>query len=104
MGAILLKLCPDPWHIHCSQLGIICLFSLAFSDMKNLIGEAICGICQESFSTTITGLAYLLSSGLHIEYCKTTLRRIASKRFTKFAFKEIHDFKKCDVCYHVMHT
>ena len=26
------------------------------SDMKNLIGEATCGICQESFSTTITGL------------------------------------------------
>ncbi|KAH9748884.1 transcription elongation factor 1-like [Citrus sinensis] len=24
-------------------------------DMKNLIGEAICNICQESFSTTITG-------------------------------------------------
>ena len=23
--------------------------------MKNLIGEALCGICQESFSTTITG-------------------------------------------------
>ncbi|KAL5715863.1 hypothetical protein ACHQM5_017626 [Ranunculus cassubicifolius] len=22
-------------------------------DMKNLIGEEICGICQESFSTTI---------------------------------------------------
>ncbi|KAL6202121.1 hypothetical protein ACLB2K_025832 [Fragaria x ananassa] len=25
-------------------------------DMKNLIGEAICNICQESFSTTITAL------------------------------------------------
>ncbi|KAJ8765234.1 hypothetical protein K2173_011936 [Erythroxylum novogranatense] len=25
-------------------------------DMKNLIGEAICSICQESFSTTITAL------------------------------------------------
>ncbi|KAL5068482.1 hypothetical protein RYX36_019369, partial [Vicia faba] len=25
-------------------------------DMKNLIGEASCGICQESFSTTITCL------------------------------------------------
>ncbi|CAN1229609.1 Transcription elongation factor 1 homolog [Linum grandiflorum] len=25
-------------------------------DMKNLIGEASCGICQESFSTTITGI------------------------------------------------
>ncbi|CAK7350498.1 unnamed protein product [Dovyalis caffra] len=25
-------------------------------DMKNLIGEAVCGICQESFSTTITAL------------------------------------------------
>ncbi|KAI3410587.1 uncharacterized protein J3R85_018725 [Psidium guajava] len=24
--------------------------------MKNLIGEAVCGICQESFSTTITAL------------------------------------------------
>ncbi|KAL9346235.1 hypothetical protein Peur_061088 [Populus x canadensis] len=23
-------------------------------DMKNLIGEAVCGICQESFSMTIT--------------------------------------------------
>ncbi|PHT69617.1 Transcription elongation factor 1 -like protein [Capsicum annuum] len=26
------------------------------SDMKNLIGEAICRICQESFSTTVTAL------------------------------------------------
>lgn len=26
-----------------------------FSDMKNLIGEASCRICQESFSTTVTG-------------------------------------------------
>ncbi|KAL3741775.1 hypothetical protein ACJRO7_017274 [Eucalyptus globulus] len=26
------------------------------NDMKNLIGEAICGICQESFSTSITGI------------------------------------------------
>ncbi|CAJ1939196.1 unnamed protein product [Sphenostylis stenocarpa] len=26
------------------------------SDMKNLIGEASCRICQESFSTTITAL------------------------------------------------
>jgi len=26
------------------------------SDMKNLIGEASCRICQESFSTTVTGL------------------------------------------------
>ncbi|KAG6577011.1 Transcription elongation factor 1-like protein, partial [Cucurbita argyrosperma subsp. sororia] len=25
-------------------------------DMKNLIGEASCGICQESFSTTVTAL------------------------------------------------
>ncbi|EOY13136.1 Transcription elongation factor 1 isoform 2 [Theobroma cacao] len=25
-------------------------------DMKNLIGEAVCRICQESFSTTITGM------------------------------------------------
>ncbi|KAH7512611.1 hypothetical protein FEM48_Zijuj12G0109100 [Ziziphus jujuba var. spinosa] len=25
-------------------------------DMKNLIGEAVCRICQESFSTTITAL------------------------------------------------
>ncbi|CAI0445089.1 unnamed protein product [Linum tenue] len=25
-------------------------------DMKNMIGEASCGICQESFSTTITGI------------------------------------------------
>ncbi|MBA0850458.1 hypothetical protein Goshw_030012 [Gossypium schwendimanii] len=25
-------------------------------DMKNLIGEAICRICQESFCTTITGM------------------------------------------------
>uniref|UniRef100_A0A7N2R4W0 Transcription elongation factor 1 homolog n=1 Tax=Quercus lobata TaxID=97700 RepID=A0A7N2R4W0_QUELO len=24
-------------------------------DMKNLIGEASCRICQESFSTTVTG-------------------------------------------------
>ncbi|XP_040952224.1 transcription elongation factor 1 homolog isoform X1 [Gossypium hirsutum] len=27
-----------------------------FSDMKNLIGEASCRICQESFSTVITAL------------------------------------------------
>ncbi|GJZ64796.1 transcription elongation factor 1 [Tanacetum coccineum] len=27
-----------------------------FSDMKNLIGEASCRICQENFSTTITAL------------------------------------------------
>ncbi|GFZ12419.1 hypothetical protein Acr_23g0008040 [Actinidia rufa] len=26
------------------------------SDMKNLIGEATCRICQESFSTTVTAL------------------------------------------------
>jgi hypothetical protein len=26
-----------------------------FSDMKNLIGEASCRICQENFSTSITG-------------------------------------------------
>lgn len=25
-------------------------------DLKNLIGEASCGICQESFSTTVTAL------------------------------------------------
>ncbi|CAI0557819.1 unnamed protein product [Linum tenue] len=25
-------------------------------DMKNMIGEASCGICQESFSTTISGI------------------------------------------------
>jgi len=29
--------------------------NISFSDMKNLIGEALCNICQESFSTTITG-------------------------------------------------
>lgn len=27
-----------------------------FSDMKNLIGEASCMICQENFSTTVTGI------------------------------------------------
>ncbi|KAJ6292884.1 hypothetical protein OIU76_026500 [Salix suchowensis] len=27
-------------------------------DMKNLIGEAVCGICQESFSMTITGILH----------------------------------------------
>ncbi|KAL3740010.1 hypothetical protein ACJRO7_021310 [Eucalyptus globulus] len=26
-------------------------------DMKNLIGEAVCGICQERFSTSITDTA-----------------------------------------------
>ncbi|KAK7846751.1 hypothetical protein CFP56_007505 [Quercus suber] len=30
--------------------------------MKNLIGEALCGICQESFSTTITG-TYTINLG-----------------------------------------
>lgn len=34
-------------------------FMFGFRDVKNLIGEAICGICQESFSTSITG-KYLL--------------------------------------------
>ncbi|KAH7544078.1 hypothetical protein JRO89_XS15G0101400 [Xanthoceras sorbifolium] len=29
-------------------------------DMKNLIGEAVCSICQESFSTTITGFGYTI--------------------------------------------
>ncbi|GAV76970.1 Elf1 domain-containing protein [Cephalotus follicularis] len=28
-----------------------------FIDMKNLIGEATCGICHFFFSTTITGLS-----------------------------------------------
>lgn len=38
-----------------------------FSDMKNLIGEAICNICQESFSTTITGyFAVLYELYLHL--------------------------------------
>ncbi|XP_073312031.1 transcription elongation factor 1 homolog isoform X2 [Primulina huaijiensis] len=27
-------------------------------DMKNLIGEASCRICQESFSTTVTGTKF----------------------------------------------
>lgn len=27
-----------------------------YSDMKNLIGEALCRICQESFSMTVTGI------------------------------------------------
>ncbi|KAL9325441.1 hypothetical protein ACSQ67_006086 [Phaseolus vulgaris] len=32
--------------------------SMSFdSDMKNMIGEASCNICQESFSTTITALS-----------------------------------------------
>lgn len=39
---------------------------LCFSDMKNLIGEASCRICQESFSTTITGMSLLF-----ILNCKT---------------------------------
>ncbi|KAH0980492.1 hypothetical protein GBA52_007669 [Prunus armeniaca] len=26
------------------------------TDMKNMIGEALCSVCQESFSTTITPL------------------------------------------------
>jgi hypothetical protein len=33
--------------------------------MKNLIGEATCRICQESFSTTITGM--LLSLFLDLD-------------------------------------
>ncbi|KAK8592394.1 hypothetical protein V6N13_062973 [Hibiscus sabdariffa] len=32
------------------------VLSAAYSDMKNLIGEASCRICQESFSTVITAL------------------------------------------------
>ncbi|KAK6134614.1 hypothetical protein DH2020_031624 [Rehmannia glutinosa] len=32
------------------------LFFFCFSDMKNLIGEASCRICQESFSTNVTAL------------------------------------------------
>ncbi|KAJ9671539.1 hypothetical protein PVL29_025306 [Vitis rotundifolia] len=30
-------------------------------DMKNLIGEAVCRICQESFSTTINGMFQFLA-------------------------------------------
>ncbi|XP_052301181.1 transcription elongation factor 1 homolog isoform X1 [Populus trichocarpa] len=33
-------------------------------DMKNLIGEAVCGICQESFSMTITGILHYIANGL----------------------------------------
>jgi hypothetical protein len=29
------------------------------SDMKNLIGEANCRICQENFSTTVNGMSKL---------------------------------------------
>jgi len=39
-----------------SLLRLIPLCLIFYSDMKNLIGEASYGICQESFSTTITGL------------------------------------------------
>ncbi|KAG5579270.1 hypothetical protein H5410_049897 [Solanum commersonii] len=35
-------------------------------DMKNLIGEANCRICQESFSTTVTGISRLLVSRVSI--------------------------------------
>ncbi|KAB5521272.1 hypothetical protein DKX38_025591 [Salix brachista] len=37
-------------------------------DMKNLIGEAVCGICQESFSMTITGI--FLSQGMIMQRFK----------------------------------
>lgn len=49
-------------NVHSKILGIVLLglklvFGVSFdSDMKNLIGEASCGICQESFSTNITGV------------------------------------------------
>ncbi|OAO91335.1 hypothetical protein AXX17_AT5G44470 [Arabidopsis thaliana] len=37
-------------------------------DMKHLIGKAACRICEESFSTTITGF-FDLSSRYRIGFC-----------------------------------
>lgn len=47
-----------------------CAYTLhlfVISDMKNLIGEATCGICQESFSTTVTGTFWNRIANRHIE-------------------------------------
>lgn len=34
--------------------------------MKNLIGEAVCRICQESFSTTVNGMFWFLADIYYI--------------------------------------
>ncbi|KAL0011195.1 hypothetical protein SO802_006303 [Lithocarpus litseifolius] len=47
-------------------------------DMKNLIGEASCRICQESFSTTVTDTV----NGLMNVNGLTTLRMTVPKRRT----------------------
>ncbi|KAL8113067.1 hypothetical protein AgCh_020407 [Apium graveolens] len=44
-------------------------------DMKNLIGEATCGICQESFSTTVTGTFWNLMANRHIECAQKRKQR-----------------------------
>lgn len=45
------------FHIRLNLGPVVNMYVIYFSpsDMKNLIGEAVCGICQESYSTTITG-------------------------------------------------
>ncbi|XVE80064.1 hypothetical protein DITRI_Ditri14bG0109200 [Diplodiscus trichospermus] len=52
-------------------------------DMKNLIGEAVCRICQESFSTTITDTV----NGLMNVNGSTTLKMmVLKKRMDAYAF------------------
>ncbi|RDY04136.1 Transcription elongation factor 1-like protein, partial [Mucuna pruriens] len=45
-------------------------------DMKNLIGEASCRICQESFSTTVTGT--INSPGIQLNTDDDPLRLVLS--------------------------
>ncbi|XP_057963768.1 transcription elongation factor 1 homolog isoform X1 [Malania oleifera] len=54
-------------------------------DMKNLIGEAVCRICQESFSTTVTGMPWYIANGLTNVNGSTTLKTRVPKRQTRFS-------------------
>lgn len=47
--------------------------------MKNLIGEASCRICQESFSTTVTGLFHSIAVPKEIQVLKTIFERYLGK-------------------------
>lgn len=48
------------FNIDSSFCRVYSLLLCGFSDMKNLIGEAECNICKESYSTTVTGEHCLL--------------------------------------------
>ncbi|GFP79641.1 transcription elongation factor 1 homolog [Phtheirospermum japonicum] len=57
-------------------------------DMKNLIGEATCGICQESFSTNVTGvlLYHLVFPFRKLIHFTHLTRRICHKNMRIFLF------------------